>query len=405
MTKPLDAIILRYLGYAFLFCFVAYLLFLVRGALPIFIIAAVLAYVLEPVLKRLERRGYSRGGAVGFVFLIFLLVFVLVVVLLANAWQQVQALAQNLPQYQQQAIQLTQNVQHKLDELHLPPNVKEAILAGVADFQAKAPAEVAAKIQGGVGTVLSSIGLVLIVLVILPIVTLWFMLEMNPIRARLFMLVPSQYRRDVSAITAAINGMLGRYVRGQMIVCSLFGLLCTIVFYILSIVYGMQYPLVLGVLAALIYIVPYFGMAIIATAAGLTAYFTSSAPVPCAAIAVLSCLCFNLAIDYGVTPRIVGKGVGLHPLMVIFAMLCGAQLGGIVGMVLAIPFFATLRVVAIHLFPQLTEPIPRRTLQAFEALPGEDVDKSKEEPATETVEATVTEVVLERTEVRVVVDK
>ena len=72
-------------------------------------------------------------------------------------------------------------------------------------------------------------------------------------------------------------------------------------------------------------------------------------------------------------------------------MLCGAQLGGIVGMVLAIPFFATLRVVAIHLFPQLTEPIPRRTLQAFEALPGEEVDKSKEEPARETVEETVTE--------------
>lgn len=407
MTKPLDAIILRYLGYALLFSFAAYLLYLVRGALPIFIIAALLAYVLEPVLKRLERKGYSRGGAVGFVFLIFLLVFILFVVLLATAWQQVQVLAQNLPLYQQQAIELTQQVQHKLDEWRLPPNVKDAIMAGVADFQAKAPAQVASRIQGGVGAVLSSIGLVLIVLVILPIVTLWFMLEMNPLRARLFMLVPSQYRRDISNITADINGMLGRYVRGQMIVCSLFGLLCTVVFYILSIVYGMQYPLVLGVLAALIYIVPYFGMAIIATAAGLTAYFTSSAPIPCAAIAVTSCLVFNLAIDYGITPRIVGKGVGLHPLMVIFAMLCGAQLGGIVGMVLAIPFFATLRVVAIHLFPQLTEPIPRRTLQVFEGLE-EEVDGQAsiaQDSSLERVEETITEVVHEHTEVRIVMDK
>jgi len=63
-------------------------------------------------------------------------------------------------------------------------------------------------------------------------------------------------------------------------------------------------------------------------------------------------------IDYGVTPRIVGKGVGLHPLMVIFALLAGAQIGGVLGMVLAIPLFASLRVVAIHLFPQLSAPIP-----------------------------------------------
>src|SRR5690606_37211082 len=111
------------------------------------------------------------------------------------------------------------------------------------------------------------------------------------------------------------------------IVCSLFGVLCTCAFYALYLLYGMQYPLVLGVLAALIYIVPYFGMATIATAAGLTAYFTSTEPVTCAIIAVLSCFLFNVTIDYGITPRIVGKGVGLHPLMVIFALLCGAQLG------------------------------------------------------------------------------
>jgi predicted PurR-regulated permease PerM len=143
-----------------------------------------------------------------------------------------------------------------------------------------------------------------------------------------------------------------------MIVCLLYGVLCTAAFYALYFLFGMEYPLVLGVLAALIYIVPYLGMATIATSAGLIAYFTSSAPVLCAILAVGSCLLFNIVIDYGVTPRVIGKGVGLHPLMVIFALLCGAQLGGVFGMILAIPFFASLRVIAIHLFPQLAAPIP-----------------------------------------------
>jgi predicted PurR-regulated permease PerM len=121
----------------------------------------------------------------------------------------------------------------------------------------------------------------------------------------------------------------------------------------------MDYPLVLGIAAAFLYIVPYIGMATLATAAGLIAYFTASSPVTCALIAVISCLIFNLVIDYGVTPRVVGSGVGLHPLMVIFALLSGAQVGGIMGMILAVPVIASLRVVAIYLFPQLTAPIPQ----------------------------------------------
>jgi predicted PurR-regulated permease PerM len=172
------------------------------------------------------------------------------------------------------------------------------------------------------------------------------------------MLVPPMYRRDVTEIGQSINEMLGRYVRGQMVVCGLFGLLCTIAFYILQLTYGMGYALILGIMAGIIYIVPYVGMATVATAAALTGYFTSTAPVPCAIIAVGCCVVFNLIVDYGVTPRVLGKGVGLHPLMVIFALLSGAQLGGIFGMILAIPLFASVRVVLIYLFPQLTAPIP-----------------------------------------------
>jgi predicted PurR-regulated permease PerM len=402
MTRSLDAIILRYVGYALLFGAVAYLLFLVRGAIPIFAIAALLAYAMEPILQRLERKGYSRAGAIGFVFLLFLLLFALFIALMATAWQQAQTLSLQLPTYQKDIMRLSDVARERLDQLHLPQNLKIAVLESIADLQKSVPAAVTQKVQDAVGWTLSSISLLLIVLIVLPIITLWFMVEMERLRLRLFMLVPPQYRRDVAQICGNINDMLGRYVRGQMIVCSLFGVLCTIAFYVLYLVFGMQYPLVLGVLAALIYIVPYFGMATIAIAAGLTAYFTSSSPVACAILAVGSCVLFNLTIDYGITPRVIGKGVGLHPLMVIFALLCGAQLGGIVGMVLAIPFFAALRVVAIHLFPQLAAPLPASTPGTTrveqELIPREGIHDEDE------TSEIITEVVAETTRVKIVAD-
>jgi predicted PurR-regulated permease PerM len=74
-----------------------------------------------------------------------------------------------------------------------------------------------------------------------------------------------------------------------------------------------------------------------------------------------SCIVFNLFIDYGVSPRVLGKGVGLHPVLVIFALLAGAQVGGIFGMILAVPIIASLRVILIYIFPQLVAPLPETT--------------------------------------------
>jgi predicted PurR-regulated permease PerM len=367
MNRSLDWQILRYVGYALVFLCGAYLLYLVRGVLPLFLVAGLLSYAMEPVLQRLEQRGYSRRAAVFLVFLIFLLLFVCGLSLLASAWQQAQTLGQNLPTYQRQLMHYTEGLQQRLDQSRLPPDIKKSVVEAFADAQQRAPTYIASRVQDVLAWTFSSLGYIVLLIIVLPIITLWLMMEMNPLRARLLMLVPPIYRRDVTEIGQSINQLLGRYVRGQMIVCSLFSLLCTVAFHILSFRYGMSYPLVLGLMAGFLYIVPYLGMATIATATGLTAYFTSSAPVPCTLLAVGCCLVFNLVIDYGISPRVLGKGVGLHPVLVIFALLAGAQLGGILGMILAVPVFASLRVVLIYLFPQLTVPIPTTSPESKES--------------------------------------
>jgi predicted PurR-regulated permease PerM len=122
----------------------------------------------------------------------------------------------------------------------------------------------------------------------------------------------------------------------------------------------MQYPLVLGGMAALIYIIPYIGLAVIIVISVLTAYLTTQS-VACAAAVLGCCVVFNLFIDYGLAPRVLGKGVGLHPLMVIFAILCGLHLAGPLGTIFAVPVFAALRVIAIYIFPQLAAPLPEES--------------------------------------------
>ncbi len=364
MTKTLDSVVLRYVGFGLLFLGAALLIYLVRGALPVFIVGGVIAYALEPVLQRLEKRGRSRRSAVGFVFAVYLLISLILLSLLAAAFQQGLALASNIRAYNEQATQLVENNRRRLDESKLPKAVKasinDAIDSGLARAGKQVP-EIAPKIAAAGA---AGLGAFLLNLFLLNLITLGLMLEAQAIRGRMLMLIPSPYRRDMTELSQSINELLGRYVRGQMIVCGTYGALCTVAFEILARVYGMQYPLVLGAMAATIYILPYFGPFLIMSSAGLAAYFTASQPIPCAIAAVGSCIVLNLIVDYGVAPRVLGKGVGLHPLMVIFALLCGLQLAGPLGTVVAVPIFASLRVIAIYLFPQLAAPLPIESPQS-----------------------------------------
>jgi predicted PurR-regulated permease PerM len=365
--RKLDPIILRYLGYAVVLCIAAYLLYLVRGALPVFIIGGVLAYAMEPVLTRLEKRGYSRRGAVGLVFLCFLIFLIALVGLMFAAWQQIQNLASNAPQLEQQAVELIRHWQEHIQSLRLPNEIKTMIIQGASDFQSKAPQMFAAKLQNIVGWTFSSLGMLLVSVVIVPIITLWMMLEMKTIQRNCLLVVPAEYRPEVRAIVIDINEILGRYVRGQIIVCSIFGILCMVGFGVLGLVFHMQYGLALAMAGAFLYIVPYFGIFIVGVTAALLAYFTSSAPVLCAILAVGCCILFNLILDYGVAPRVLGEGLGLHPLMVLFALLAGAQAGGIIGMILGVPIFASVRMIALRLFPRLDvahsiTPVGRKTV-------------------------------------------
>jgi len=358
--KSLDAVVLRYVCLGLLFTGLAVLVYLVRGVLPVFIISGVVAFALEPLLQRLEKSGHSRGRAVLFVFGVYLLLLLIVFSLLANAVQQGESFVAGAPRKFEQISDIIKNAQHRLDTPRIPIAVRQSINTAINTANATAGSNTLAWVQDSGPKILAGTGSFLINVFLLTIVSFGLMLEAQRIKGRLLMLVPGPYRRDAVRLSTSINDLLGRYVRGQLIVCATYGVLSTIAFEVLNHLYGMDYPLVLGAMAGFIYILPYFGLAVIVVVSVLTAYLTADAGqgAICAGITLACLISFNLLMDYGVAPRVLGRGVGLHPLMVIFALLCGFDLVGPLGSLAAVPVFASLRVIAIYLFPQLVAPLP-----------------------------------------------
>jgi predicted PurR-regulated permease PerM len=131
----------------------------------------------------------------------------------------------------------------------------------------------------------------------------------------------------------------------------LYGATAAVLFWILR----LQYALFLGIAAGVFYAVPYVGPGLSMVSVIVIA-LTMGKGIGYAVLAVVVFLLMHLAYDYGVTPRVVGGSVGLHPLVNIFALMCGVTLFGVWGMILAVPVAASLQKILVHFFPWLIAP-------------------------------------------------
>lgn len=138
-----------------------------------------------------------------------------------------------------------------------------------------------------------------------------------------------------------LNDTLAAYIRAQVTACLLIGIVCTIGFLVI----GVPHAVVLGIMAGVLEFIPLAGpLAIGVLATGFAGFHSLGQAVA----VVLFLLVLRAVQDYVVYPKIVGTGIHLHPLAVILAILCGAELGGLVGIFLAIPLVAVLTLASWH---------------------------------------------------------
>jgi len=155
-------------------------------------------------------------------------------------------------------------------------------------------------------------------------------------------------RKDVLDLGRKVNHVVSGFLRGQLIVSCIVGILVASCLSLL----GVKYAIIVGIFAGLADIIPYFGPLISAVPAVALALTVSPWTALWVVILLIAIQQFEGSV---LSPKIVGDRVGLHPLTVIFAVLAGGELMGILGMLMAVPVAATVKVVAAHVGDRILE--------------------------------------------------
>jgi predicted PurR-regulated permease PerM len=328
---------------------VIWFLYRVRAILLPFVLGAAIAYVLNPAIDRLERRGWPRSRAVGMVFAIFLVVFVvvglLVVPLLAV---EARNLIANYQVYVAQGSRLGAQAQALAEKWGgrlgvLPEDVRNWF----GQVGARAEAYALDLLNAGLAWLKGSIGFVSL-LVITPVVTFWLLRDYHYLARRVMGLLPDRQRQDVSSTLRDINRLAGSYLLGVATMACIISLYAAVVLTLA----GARFGVLLGITEGVLSVVPYLGFPTALLIIALTMLVTGAELTK--TLVVLALLVGgNILTDYGLAPRIIGSRVGLHPLLVIFALLAGGALFGFIGLLLAVPLAGAIKVVLMHFWPEV----------------------------------------------------
>jgi predicted PurR-regulated permease PerM len=235
----------------------------------------------------------------------------------------------------------------------------------------------------------------LLTLVLIPILTFYILADMARLRARFLFLLPDGTRRHFLRVANDIGGSFSGYLRGMFTLSVLYGIIGTVIYF----AFGLNaYALLLGFVAGLLYAVPFIGPLITLS---LVAIISLAAGLPIVKILVLLAVSFgqNMVFDNFLTPRVVGKSVGLHPITTMFSLFLGGQLFGLLGMLFAVPLAASVQLSLTRLFPKLGEPVPLSVLlEGPEAEDKKVVEEISEGRPSETVSATSTPIIVSPSE-------
>jgi len=176
-------------------------------------------------------------------------------------------------------------------------------------------------------------------LLIIPLMSYYLLREFPQFHARFLYLIPKRHHALFNEIIARLNGVLGGFIRGQLVVSSILSLYYGIAFAAL----GLRLALVLGLMAGFFNVVPYLGILSVLTLTLLIAFINGVGASTFVGIGAVFAVGMAAEGSF-LTPRIVGRKVGLRPLTLILALLVGGELLGLVGMLLAVPIAAVARV-------------------------------------------------------------
>ncbi len=311
----------------------------VAGAVLPFVIAFLISFIFSPAVEYLAGKKVPRALSIIVILLaLFGALVTLTVVLLPMVFQQFQNFLTSIPT-------LTSEVSNSLNSLinkgflGFSPenqNLQQAVIAEIStrieDITRAIPNGILNFVAQSASALTKMLNLVLV-----PFLSFYILKDFELIKYRVKMLFPRRYRQRASEIYVIVDRILGSYLRGALTVAFI----NSIVISSLMSIWGVKYPLVIGLISGLLDMIPYFGIIVSMSVAVLIALFGDS-PGFQVAMVIVSFLGMNLTETTILYPKIIGSKIGVHPVLLILALLVFGYFMGFLGLLVAVPTTAIL---------------------------------------------------------------
>jgi predicted PurR-regulated permease PerM len=308
-----------------------------------------LAYAAIPIVKRIENRGLSRSQSSFLVLSATLIIFLMMALLIIPPLlSELQAAIKEVPRN-------ISIVLEKLDAFfsnygfHVPYE-KESLIDFAGHYTDKVSASMLNSVGGFLKSSIVNAASIIVIFLNFFLVPIFFIYVVNDYERlidSIESLVPVSWRPKLDHYLQEANVILSGYIRGQLLVCCILGVLYSLGLFIV----GVKFALILGFFTGFLNIIPYVGFSFGLTAALITALANFEGFGPLIGIGVVYGIVQMLE-SFVITPRIVGNSVGLSPFEAILALIILGNLLGFVGLFLAIPVGALTKMLLCHLFEE-----------------------------------------------------
>lgn len=337
---------------------ITWLLYQARRALLPFVLGTVFAYILLPFINWLDdhmRKSLSQRLVRGVSVLIaYALTIYVISALLTSVvppiGAQVGSLIQRLPYFARNVYRAAPMlVQDWLDAYNriVPESIRLAVQHSVESTVQSLLRTLQTGIFKGVNVVFTTVSFIL-GLIVVPLWMFYILRDEPEIRTQFYGLIPIPYRDDVRNILRLIDGVLGAYLRGQLILCLSVAILTTVGLLIL----GIDFALLLGTLAGIFEVIPVLGPLLGAIPAILVTLATSPSRV---LWVILLAVVVQQVENYLLVPQVAHGTFRIHPALAILALVIGSEVAGLWGVILCLPLTAMVRDVVHYLYLRLSD--------------------------------------------------
>jgi len=297
-------------------------LYIIRDILIVVFVAVIIAAAINGPVNWLQRHRVPRILGVTFIYLFILLLLALVVTLIFPPLaEQIKQLAVSFPEFMERA---SLTVQEWWGEHKIEGNL-QMLLDRFSGKLTQAASSVFGTIVGIFGGLISAI--------IILVISFYLSVQEKGVKRFLISLTPNEHKHYISDLIERIQTRIGGWLRGQLLLMIIIGILVYIGLSIL----GVKYALTLALVAGLLEIIPYIGPILATIPAVILAFLQS----PFLALLVLLLFIVIQQLEnYVIFPQVMKRAVGLNSIIIIIVMLIGAKLAGVLGIILAVPLTA-----------------------------------------------------------------